>query len=239
MRAPQLDDLTKPYFQQDALDFLAELRTNNNKPWFDDNRKRYEQYVKAPFKAFVNAMQAAIMRYDKHYAPQKPHKISFRISRDVRFSNDKTPYKPHLSVYFSRKGRNRNYPGYYVQIEPTGVLLGAGFYGGLKSKELTPVREYLYDNRGAFHKIIEDKHFRALYAGILGEKNKVLPKALKDKAEEEPYLYNKGWYAMTTYSPALVTSADLLPTLIDGMLVGEPLTDFFPPGAGGVSPDTE
>ena len=39
------------YFSQDFIDFFSELANNNHKDWFDENRKRYENVIKKPFKA--------------------------------------------------------------------------------------------------------------------------------------------------------------------------------------------
>ncbi|MFW5659527.1 MAG: DUF2461 family protein, partial [Bacteroidota bacterium] len=131
-----------------------------------------------------------------------------------------------LSAFFSHRGRAKDYPGSYLQIDPEGVLVGGGIYG-LQPKPLHSVREFVYDNREAFRNIIEDPTFVKTFGEIRGEKNKVLPKDLKAKAEAEPLLYNKGWYVMAQLPPALVTSKELIPKVIETMLIAEPLTDFF------------
>lgn len=42
------------YFTNDYLEFFKELAANNNKEWFDANRKRYENSVKKPFQRFID-----------------------------------------------------------------------------------------------------------------------------------------------------------------------------------------
>ena len=85
------------YFEEDFLDFFTELAFNNEKSWFDVNRKRYEKSVKDPFKAFVVDMIAGIAEFDPSITTDlQPKDVSFRINRDIRFSKDKTPYNLSL-----------------------------------------------------------------------------------------------------------------------------------------------
>ena len=76
------------YFSDDFVKFFNELEQNNHKDWFDENRKRYEKEVKAPFKSFVTDFIVEIQKYDPEIMI-KPKDAVFRINRDIRFSNNK------------------------------------------------------------------------------------------------------------------------------------------------------
>ena len=92
-------------FTKDYLDFFIELAGNNNKDWFDINRKRYEQSVKKPFYAFV---QRLIDHFALSYPAFKELTASecvFRINRDIRFSKDKSPYKMMCSAVIAPNGK--------------------------------------------------------------------------------------------------------------------------------------
>ena len=88
------------YFSSDYLEFFKELAPNNNKDWFDKNRKRYIDSVKEPFKKFVTDLIQEISKVDDEVQIEAKDAI-FRINRDIRFSKDKTPYKLNNSAIIS------------------------------------------------------------------------------------------------------------------------------------------
>ncbi|KAK9451189.1 uncharacterized protein V1518DRAFT_412789 [Limtongia smithiae] len=107
--------------------FLAGLRANNERTWFWDHEADYRA-AKSDFDSFVEVLGERIMEIDET-VPHLPLKdVVFRIYRDIRFTNDKTPYKPYLSAAFSRTGRSGYYAHYYVHIEPGACHLGAGVW---------------------------------------------------------------------------------------------------------------
>src|SRR5690242_2681322 len=89
-------------FPQDFFAFLRELRANNNRAWFEDNKQRFRESVQAPMGAFISAMAPRLRRLTKNFvADPRPNGGSmFRIYRDVRFSKDKRPYKEHAACNF-------------------------------------------------------------------------------------------------------------------------------------------
>ena len=92
------------YFSEDFLRFFKELAGNNNKEWFDLNRKRYFKEVKDPFHHFIEDLIAAVQKEDSN-VNIAPKDAIFRINRDVRFSKDKTPYKLQVSAIISKGGK--------------------------------------------------------------------------------------------------------------------------------------
>ena len=78
------------YFSTDYLEFFKELAANNNKEWFDRNRKRYESVVRDPFKTFIGQLISEIAKSDSAFDIESKDAI-FRINSDIRFSKDKTP----------------------------------------------------------------------------------------------------------------------------------------------------
>ena len=91
-------------FEKDFIDFFKELAQNNNKEWFDSNRKRYESSIKKPFKEFISKLISEIQLHDSEVLIE-PKDAIFRINRDIRFSKDKTPYKLQTSAIVSAGGR--------------------------------------------------------------------------------------------------------------------------------------
>ncbi|MBN2244330.1 MAG: DUF2461 domain-containing protein [Candidatus Aminicenantes bacterium] len=117
-------------FSSESLSFLEALRKNNNREWFKRNRKDYEVYILEPAKIFAGTLGERLKKYlpDLRAVPRVNGSI-FRINRDTRFSQDKSPYKEHLGIFLWEGNRPKmECPGFYFQLAPSGVLLGGGIY---------------------------------------------------------------------------------------------------------------
>lgn len=114
-------------FSQDLFHFLAELKENNERAWFEAQKKRYESKVKEPFLEFIEAFAPRLQAISPHFLADR--KSFFRIHRDVRFSRDKSPYKTHAAAQFRHEdARDIHAPGFYLHLEPGEVFVGAGLY---------------------------------------------------------------------------------------------------------------
>lgn len=219
------------YFTSDFIAFFKELGANNNKEWFDANRKRYEQVVKKPFEKFVADLIVA-MRQDEPELLAEPKDCIFRINRDIRFSTDKTPYKVQVSALITPRGRKQmEYPGLYLEITPEHV----GIYGGLYMPDknmLADLRESIADDPTAFKKAYTDKQFVKLYGEIKGEKNKRLDKHLAEAADAEPMLYNKQFYYHATMPAKTITEEKLLQTVLAYYHAAAPVREYFRAATG-------
>jgi uncharacterized protein (TIGR02453 family) len=117
-------------FTRETVRFFTALRKNNNRAWFERNRETYETQVMAPAKAFVTAMGERLKAIaPRVVAAPKVNKSIFRINRDTRFSQDPSPYKTNLGIYFWDGLRSRmESSGFYFHIEPPNLILGGGMY---------------------------------------------------------------------------------------------------------------
>jgi uncharacterized protein (TIGR02453 family) len=140
-----------------TVDFLTELTANNNRDWFQTNKKAYDA-IKDSMLEFLGGIIPEIARFDPEIHAIDPNDCIFRIYRDVRFSNDKTPYKTHIGAFISKTGRKGNSPGYYIHIEPGQSFLAGGLY--MPPPELLKaVRDEVYFNVGEFKSIITQPEF--------------------------------------------------------------------------------
>jgi uncharacterized protein (TIGR02453 family) len=105
------------------LSFLAELKENNHREWFEANRSRYTA-IREEWIAFLAGCQEKIIVFDADIADMQPKDAVFRINRDVRFSKNKAPYKTHFGAYFAKGGRQSDWAGYYIHIEPQQCFVG-------------------------------------------------------------------------------------------------------------------
>ena len=118
-------------FQPALLGFLGELKRNNDRAWFADNRDRYEHDVREPSLAFIAAMDEQLTQFAPHFEgiAKKVGGSLMRVHRDVRFGRDKSPYKTNVGIQFRhRQGKDVHAPGYYVHIEPGEHFLGVGLW---------------------------------------------------------------------------------------------------------------
>lgn len=115
-------------FPREGFDFLRDLAANNNRPWFEANRRDYDEGLLGPGRLFVSAMGMALSEFAPgiHAEPRVSGSI-FRIHRDTRFSRDKRPYKTHFDMWFWQGNRHsRDCPGYFLRLTPDAVVVGAG-----------------------------------------------------------------------------------------------------------------
>lgn len=215
------------FFTPDLLQFFIDLAPNNHKEWFDQNRKRYENSVKEPFKKFVQHVIDELAKKDKAFKDLEAKDCIFRINRDIRFSADKTPYKMMVSAVIAPEGKkSKAVNGIYFEFGPEHVRVYGGIYE-IDKEDLQLVREGIASNVTKFQKAYKNPVFKDVYGEILGDKNKVLPKELKEIAEQEPLIYNKQWYFYTQFEPEIVLSDNLDKILLDCYDAGRPVENFF------------
>jgi uncharacterized protein (TIGR02453 family) len=115
----------------DFFAFFRELKTHNDRAWFEDNKQRYRDSVQAPLGAFIEAMAPRMRGISKHFVcdPRPNGGSMFRIHRDVRFARDKRPYKENAGCFFRHDtGKDAHAPGFYMHFAPGSVFFGGGSY---------------------------------------------------------------------------------------------------------------
>ncbi len=109
------------------FDFLSTLAANNNREWFHDNKPLYME-ARMAFETFVSRFIEMVGHIDPSVGKPTVKESIFRINRDIRFSNDKRPYKQNFGCYVAQGGRKSILPGYYIQFEPGASFFGGGIY---------------------------------------------------------------------------------------------------------------
>jgi len=220
-----------PYFDTDFEAFFKELAANNNKEWFDTNRKRYEKTVKQPFDAFVQEMIDRMHAIDPSILIA-PKDAKFRINRDIRFSKDKTPYKTMVSAIVSSGGRkDKTKPGMYFELGPEHVRYYSGVYM-LDKDQTEAIRDAIAADLKGFKKLYSAAPFKKAFGEIRGEKMKRLPKHYAEAAEQEELIYNKNWYWFAEMSPSLITDDGLADVLMEKQKAAQSMSAFFSKALG-------
>lgn len=159
----------------DLLEFLKDLKNNNNREWFQENKSRYEK-ARTEFEAYINKLIPRIREFDPEIGMLTARDCMFRIYRDVRFATDKSPYKTNMGAYIARGGKGTTMPGYYVHMEPGSSFLAGGLY--MPPPEiLKKIRDEIYFQPEEFKNIVFNKSFIRVFGEIDdSEKLKTAPK---------------------------------------------------------------
>ncbi len=123
-------------FSQETIRFLRELGKNNSKVWMDANRQRYQEHVVAAFRKLLDALAAAALELNPDFDVSGRTGANFsRINRDIRFSKDKTPYRPQMYLTFANRTAGTWAGGQlYVGISNESATWGFRVYDDWKGK---------------------------------------------------------------------------------------------------------
>ena len=210
-----------------TLNFLSDLKLNNDRDWFNKNRKRYDD-AKENFESFVQAIINDIVTFDPIMKGLEAKSCTYRINRDIRFSPDKTIYKTHLGAFIVRGGKRNGdkFAGYYVHIEPGNSMIAGGAYMP-PSPWLMAIREKIDEQGNTLLKIISDKNFIKYFGEIEGEKLKSAPKGY---SKDHPYiemLRFKSFLAAKIISDKEIVSKECFELFIKASKAMKPLNDFL------------
>jgi uncharacterized protein (TIGR02453 family) len=156
---PVPQETALPYFSNEALKFLRGLKRNNDREWFEARRAIFEREVKRPMLTVVERVTDAMAEFaPAHMRPAA--KSMMRIYRDTRFSADKTPYKTHVSAWWTRTGLEKTSGGgYYFHFSPKEVVIAAGIYMP-EREQLLAIRMQLLEQHDELRRLLNDKKLR-------------------------------------------------------------------------------
>jgi uncharacterized protein (TIGR02453 family) len=89
-----------------TITFLTTIKDNNNRDWFIGKRPQYLE-AKNNFESFVQNIINEIILFNPIMKGLEAKSCVFRINRDIRFSNDKSPYKSHFGAFIVQGGKKK------------------------------------------------------------------------------------------------------------------------------------
>lgn len=199
-------------FEPSLFQFLEELKNNNNRDWFNENKPRYKEQVVEPMGEFINAMAPILAKLSPHFiADARPHGGSmFRIYRDARFSKDKRPYKTNVGCQFRHAaGKDAHAPGFYIHLEPGNVFIGGGLWKP-PAPALENIRKAIDEKPAQWGKIRNQKNFLALMGDLRGEALKRPPRGYDADHPQIDDLKRKSFMVMRELQPDLPTTPQFL-----------------------------
>jgi uncharacterized protein (TIGR02453 family) len=214
--------------QISTLQFLTDLKCNNDRDWFMQNRKRYEG-AKRNFEEFVQGVIDSIIIFDPILKGLEARSCTYRINRDIRFSNDKTLYKTHMGAFIVRGGRKNGdrFAGYYVHVEPGDNSMIAGGSYMPPMPWLASIREKISEDGDRFVRIISDRKFKRVFGDIEGEKLKTAPKGYPKDHPFIELLRMKSFLAARTIPDKEITDEKCLEFIVSACETMKPFNDFL------------
>ncbi len=210
-------------FRPQALTFLRGLKRNNAKPWFEDHRPQYEAEVLGPLRLLADELDVRFATLAPEFvAPRK--RALFRIHRDVRFSNDKSPYKTHAALWVFHRDAGRGVgrdahggAGFYFHLEPGASMVGGGFWMPPRPI-LTTIRERLVEEQRTFERIVKAPAFTRRFGGLSDDEPGMrLTRVPRGYAPDHPAAH---WLRFNSFTVGrgLTDAEALSPKLVDAIM---------------------
>ncbi len=193
-------------FSPRSLEYLALVRLNDSKLWYDEHKDEYRQCLLAPFSALLADLTPTLTEIDPSLITNPRQSLS-RIRRDTRFSKDKSLYRDNmwLSAKSSLEDWTR-YPTFYFEISPVSYRYGMGYYD-VPPSTMEHFRQAVTRDiegfRGAVNGVTE--HFDVRGACYKREKDPTLPDDIRLwYNRRELYVAHDGADITRLYDTALV-----------------------------------
>lgn len=199
-----------------AMTFLRGLARNNRKEWFEEHRADYESQLKRPMMQLVEEVDVRLAEITPEIVGS-PKKSMFRIHRDVRFSNDKSPYKTHAACWFFHRDAGSGVggdaahggAGFYFHIAPTGSFCGGGIWMPPRPA-LQRIRQSLVDDAEAFENIVLARGFKRRFGALDPEAMlKRMPRGFREDHPVAKWLRYQSFTAGAALTADDVHSANL------------------------------
>ena len=201
----------QPHFSPELFEFLRDLAKNNRREWFQANKKRYEEVAKDPALQFISDFGPHLEKISPNFLaiPKAVGGSLFRIHRDTRFSNDKTPYKTHIGIQFRhRDSGDVHAPGFYLHLEPKDVFVGIGVWHPDR-ESLARIRESIATDPSGWKKARDHRSFKRTYV-LSGESLKRAPKGYDPDHPMIEDLRRKDFVGVARLNQKDVVAADFL-----------------------------
>jgi len=221
-------------FKPDFTTFLEELTANNNRDWFQANKRRYQDEVQQPFLDFVVALAGPLQTVSPYLQAdsRKTGGSMMRIYRDTRFSKDKTPYKTHISARFLHvEGKEGVAPGCFLRIRSEDVVVGAGLWQP-DNVALTKIRRHIDQEREAWGKISSAHSIEAGCGMYDGDMLKRPPRGFTPDHPFVEDLKRKSFAVFTTWPVERIYCEDFLAETLENYRSTAPLMSFLAKALG-------
>lgn len=208
-----------PVITGQLVQFLRHLNENNNREWFEAHRSAYQE-ARGTMTVFCEALAQELRTHDMVLPPKH-----FRIHRDLRFSKDKTPYKPHFAASFAREGSHLR-GGYYLRIRPGESFAACGFWSPNKP-DLYRIRKELETDATPFREVINGAALSGSWGALTGEAVKTAPKGFDRDHPDIDLIRMKQFIFVRSFSDREVLDSGFLHAVDDCYRAIRPFFDLM------------
>lgn len=215
---------------QESFNFLHELKNNNNRDWFQSQKKRYDSYKKN-YLDTASSLLSRMKEVDASLAELQAKECTFRIHRDIRFSKDKTPYKTHVSFGFAPGGKKLAMASYYLHLEEGSSFVGGGLYMP-PADVLKIVRSEIDVYADEFLELVNHAEFTKHFYSSL-DRDLILsrpPKGFNPEHKAIEYLKLKSFTAVKSFEMKKALETDFEDWVIEAFIAVKPLITFINQG---------
>ncbi len=208
--------------------FLRELKKNNHRDWFTENKTRYQNEVLFPAVELVAQLEKPLAKAAPmlEVIPKGHNGSIMRIYRDTRFGKDKTPYKTNVGISVRHQAaKDIHAPGLYIHLEPTECFIAAGCWRPERSV-LASIRAAIDEDPRAWKRARDNKAFKEIYS-LSGESLKTSPREYAKDHPQIEDLRRIDFIATAPLKPADFSRDEIVATLIDKIKKAKPLMRFI------------
>lgn len=206
-----------------VFDFLNTLKKNNNREWFNAHKDKYLEQLSV-METVAEGLLQELKTHDEIETLSGKDSL-YRIYRDTRFSNDKTPYKQHWAGSFKRATKYRR-GGYYFHLEPGNSFVAGGFWGP-STEDLKRIREEIAFDPAPLRKILQTKPFVTAFGALQGEQLKTAPKGFDAGHEAIDLLRYKQFILKKDFSDEVVLGGQLIKEMNQAFKQMRPFLDYM------------
>jgi uncharacterized protein (TIGR02453 family) len=216
------------YFTPATFRFLRDLKANNNRVWFAENKARFEENLRQPFLQLIADLQVPLAKISPHFVadPRTQGGSMFRIHRDTRFANDKTPYKTWSGArLFHERARQVDAPSFYLHIQQDNCFVGGGKWHP-EPESTKRIRAFIANNPAAWKKATRSRSFTSHFS-LGGDSLVRPPRGFDANHELIDDIKRKDFVASEQFADSIATSSELKPLLVDRFKRIAPMVDYL------------
>ena len=187
------------------LSYCADLRSHNDRTWFHENHRRYEE-ARKDFLSLLDQLRYAIAEASPEIGGDILYMDArdwvYRIARDMRFYKNVPPYNPSFRAYISADRKSWLPIGYFLCVEPGGTIFGTGLFFD-ETAEINRVRDYIAANQEEWEAILAEGRLT-----MEGDMLKTIPRGYAPDHPAAKWLRHKNWLVTEHFPDAALGSFD-------------------------------
>jgi len=207
------------------MDYAAALAQHNDRGWFHENHRQYEQ-ARADWLELLDILRFAIaesapaLANDILYMQAKDW--VYRVARDMRYCHDCPPYDPAFRAYIAPDRKSWQPVGYFLRIFPGSSCFGTGLWCE-NTAATNLVRDYLCEHLDEWQQLVEQSGLT-----VDGDRLKKLPRGYAGGGPADEWIRYKNWELIVPLPDEELTSFQDLDARVRALVLRmEPLRLFL------------